>query len=84
VLGPAVSVAPLERGGSGRPFPELTEQEQRVLDLLAAGRSTAAIAHELSLSTKTVRNYLSAVYAKLQVTDRYAAIEIARERGLGR
>ncbi|MDL5154911.1 response regulator [Actinomycetospora termitidis] len=85
VLGPAVTPTSLARGADvDRAFPELTEQEQRVLELLAAGRPTAGIAAELSLSTKTVRNYLSATYAKLQVTDRYAAIARARERGLGR
>ncbi|MCD2186405.1 response regulator transcription factor [Actinomycetospora soli] len=85
VLGPAVPVGALDHGGSAAgPFPELSERERRVLDLLAAGRPTAGIAAELSLSTKTVRNYLSAVYAKLQVEDRYAAIALARARGLGR
>ncbi|MEJ2888962.1 response regulator transcription factor [Actinomycetospora aeridis] len=70
--------------GAAEPFPELTDQERRVLGLLAAGRSTAGIATELSLSSKTVRNYLSSTYAKLAVTDRFAAIARAREHGLGR
>lgn len=62
----------------------MTSQERRVLELLATGRPTAGIAAELSLSAKTVRNYLSSTYAKLQVTDRYEAIARARETGLGR
>ena len=66
------------------PFPDLTTQERRVLELLATGRSTAGIAAELSLSSKTVRNYLSSTYAKLAVTDRFEAIARAREHGLGR
>ncbi|MEJ2870018.1 response regulator transcription factor [Actinomycetospora sp. OC33-EN08] len=85
VLGPAVAAASLARApAADRPFPELTDQEQRVLELLAAGRPTTGIADQLSLSAKTVRNYLSAIYAKLQVDDRYGAIAVARERGLGR
>jgi DNA-binding NarL/FixJ family response regulator len=70
--------------GPGVPFPDLTTQERRVLELLATGLSTAGIAAELSLSSKTVRNYLSSTYAKLAVTDRFAAIARAREHGLGR
>ncbi|GAA4922253.1 LuxR family two component transcriptional regulator [Actinomycetospora succinea] len=70
--------------GPAAPFPDLTTQERRVLALLAKGRSTAGIAAELSLSSKTVRNYLSSTYAKLAVTDRFAAIARAREHGLGR
>jgi DNA-binding NarL/FixJ family response regulator len=66
------------------PFPELTAQERRVLQLLAAGRSTAGIATDLHLSTKTVRNHLSSTYAKLHVADRWEAIARAREQGWGR
>lgn len=65
-------------------FPELTNREREVLDLLAAGRRNSAIASALGLSDKTVRNHLSAILAKLQVTDRSAAIVRAREAGLGR
>ena len=88
ILGPAVAARMLDHLGRSAmpdvPFPELTAQERRVLELLAAGRSTAAIATSMSLSTKTVRNYLSSTYAKLHVADRYEAAEKARERGLGR
>jgi DNA-binding NarL/FixJ family response regulator len=65
------------------PFPELTDREREILDLLAAGRRTQAIAHELFLSPKTVSNNLTSIFAKLQVTDRAAAIIRAREGGLG-
>lgn len=65
-------------------FPQLTTREREVLDLLAAGRRNSAIAAALGLSEKTVRNHLSAILAKLQVTDRSAAIVRAREAGLGR
>lgn len=65
-------------------FPQLTAREREVLDLLAAGRRNSAIATALGLSDKTVRNHLSAILAKLQVSDRSAAIVRAREAGLGR
>ncbi len=65
-------------------FPNLTSRERQVLDLLAAGRRNSAIAAELGMSEKTVRNHLSNILAKLQVEDRSAAIVRAREAGLGR
>jgi DNA-binding NarL/FixJ family response regulator len=65
-------------------FPDLTARERQVLDLLAAGRRNSAIAAELGMSEKTVRNHLSSILTKLQVEDRSAAIVRAREAGLGR
>ena len=64
-------------------FPELTERDREVLDLLAAGLRNHAIADRLSLSEKTVRNHVSNVLMKLQVPDRTAAAIKAREAGLG-
>lgn len=64
-------------------FPELTDRERGVLELLAKGLTNAAIADRLSLTPKTVRNYVSAVFAKLQVADRAEAIIKARDAGLG-
>ena len=53
----------LRRSGPGpaaeEPFPDLTDRERAVLDLLAAGRSNDAIAAELYVSYKTVRNAVS-------------------------
>jgi DNA-binding NarL/FixJ family response regulator len=69
---------------AARPFPELTERELDVLDLIARGRTNAAIAEALYLSPKTVRNYASNIFTKLQVADRAQAIIRAREAGLGR
>jgi DNA-binding NarL/FixJ family response regulator len=66
------------------PFPDLTERERDVLQMLAAGRSNNDIAAELYVSGKTVRNTVSAVYAKLHATGRAEAIVIAREAGYGR
>ena len=65
------------------PFPELTERERVVLELLARGRRTTEIAAELFLSPKTVANNLTTIFAKLQVAGRAEAIVRAREGGLG-
>lgn len=65
-------------------FPQLTEREREILDLLAAGRSNPQIAQALFLSPKTVRNNVSNIFAKLQVADRSEAIVRARDAGLGR
>jgi DNA-binding NarL/FixJ family response regulator len=65
------------------PFPELTQREREVLDLLAQGMKNADIATELYLSPKTVSNQLTAIFAKLQVASRGEAIVRAREGGLG-
>lgn len=65
------------------PFPELTDRERDILDLLAEGRRNADIASELYLSPKTVSNHLTSIFAKLQVAGRGEAIVRAREHGLG-
>ena len=64
-------------------FPELTARERDILGLLAQGRRTAEIASTMHLSPKTVSNNLTTIFAKLEVTDRTAAVLRARERGLG-
>ena len=63
-------------------LPELSEREREVLTLIAQGYTNAAIAERLVLSPKTVRNYISEIYSKLQVTDRIQAVLLAREAGL--
>ena len=64
-------------------FPELTEREREVLDLMAQGLNNIEIAERLVLSPKTVRNHTSNIFNKLQVTDRTHAMVLAREAGLG-
>ncbi len=61
---------------------QLSEREREVLTLIAQGYTNAAIAEHLVLSPKTVRNYISEIYSKLQVTDRIQAVLLARESGL--
>jgi DNA-binding NarL/FixJ family response regulator len=65
-------------------FPQLTEREVEVLGLLAERRTNAEIAATLFLSQKTVRNYVSGIFDKLQVADRAEARLVARAAGLGR
>jgi len=62
----------------------LTDRERQVLDLVATGRSNPAIAEELSIATKTVKNHVSRIYRKMDASSRAEAIVAAREAGLGR
>lgn len=68
---------------ASEPFPELTDREREVLDLIANGKNNNDIAQQLSISPKTVRNHVSNIFNKLQVADRSQAIIKAREEGLG-
>ena len=76
--------AALTLGSTAQVFPELTEREREVLALIAQGRSNPEIAQRLVLSSKTVRNYVSNIFSKLQVADRAQAIIRARDAGLGK
>jgi DNA-binding NarL/FixJ family response regulator len=70
-------------GGPPQAFPTLTEREREILKLIAQGHPNPSIARQLSLSTKTVGNYVSNIFTKLRVADRTQAIIRAREAGLG-
>lgn len=63
-------------------FPELSASERKVLELIAHGEYNQTISERLALSPKTVRNYISNIFAKLQVADRAQAIIKARDAGL--
>ena len=64
-------------------LPTLTNREREILRLIAKGHANPSIARQLSLSTKTVGNYVSNIFTKLQVADRAQAIIRAREAGMG-
>lgn len=64
-------------------FPQLTEREREVLDLVAQGLDNRRIARTLFLSDKTVRNHLSNVLSKIGAEDRGEAVRRARAAGLG-
>ena len=89
MFGPAVAQRLIEFFARPRPtgtplaFPQLTDREHQVLDLLAGGQSNASIATRLSITDKTVRNHVSNIFTKLSVADRAQAIVRAREAGLG-
>jgi DNA-binding NarL/FixJ family response regulator len=74
-------VEPPRARGSSPAFPDLTDRELEVLDLLVQGLGNRAIAQRLVLSDKTVRNHVSSILTKLAVPDREAAAELARARG---
>ena len=83
----AARIAELLSSGGSTPdkaaFPQLTERELEILDLIAAGRNNAQIASALYLAPKTVRNNVSNIMAKLHATDRADVIIRAREAGMG-
>ena len=64
-------------------FPELTDREREVLDLLARGHDNRRVARELYLSDKTVRNHVSNIFTKLGVANRSEAVARARNAGMG-
>jgi len=72
-----------EQNYTAQAFPDLTDREREVLDLVATGCGNHDIARRLSLSEKTVRNHVSTIIYKLQVRDRAAAVAKARDAGLG-
>ncbi|WP_462409897.1 response regulator [Neobacillus sp. Marseille-QA0830] len=61
---------------------ELTEREEDVLECIAQGLSNKNIAEKLFLSEGTVKNYISSIYHKLDVKDRFQAALKAQQEGL--
>jgi len=79
----------LEQEGGPAPtravaFGSLTPREAEVLDGVARGLSNHDLAELLRISEKTVRNHITMVFSKLEVTSRSQAIVLARDAGLGR
>src|SRR5438094_1183361 len=83
IFGPAIArrlmqhfaaPAPAMGASPAQVFPDLTDREREILALLAAGRNNQEIAGHLVLTLKTVRNYVSNIFSKLQVADRAQAI----------
>lgn len=89
IFGPSIARRLMQYFSTPRPaappqaFPELTDREREILDLIAQHHTNIEIAERLSLSPKTVRNHVSNIFTKLQVIDRAQAIIRAREAGLG-
>jgi DNA-binding NarL/FixJ family response regulator len=89
IFSPAIAVRLIDFFSAPKPpvpqqtFPELSDREREILDLITQGASNAEIAHRLVLSPKTVRNHVSNIFSKLQVADRAHAIIRGRDAGLG-
>ncbi len=89
IFGPAIARRLMQYFAAPRPsappdaFPELTEREHEILELIARHETNPEIAKRLHLSPKTARNHVSNIFTKLQVADRAQAIIRAREAGLG-
>ena len=84
LLDPAVTAAVLERVRLGKEedqrWVHLTEQERHILELIAEGKTNREIAEVVSLSDKTVKNYVSNILAKLEVSRRSQAAAYVAER----
>jgi DNA-binding NarL/FixJ family response regulator len=89
IFSPAIATRLIDFFAAPRPavppqaFPDLTDREREILNLIARGHNNPEIAARLVLSSSTVRNYVSNIFSKLQVADRAQAIVRAREAGLG-
>jgi DNA-binding NarL/FixJ family response regulator len=81
-LGTSTSPTTERQGEAHSVFATLTARELEILTQVATGEGNSQIAGHLSISEKTVRNHLTAIFDKLGVTSRSQAIVLARERGL--
>jgi two-component system, NarL family, response regulator DevR len=88
LLDPAVTGAVLERLRKGKhllkdaKLARLSPQEERILTLVAEGKTNREIGDELHLAEKTVKNYVSSILSKLEVARRAeAAAYLARHTG---
>ncbi|WP_240703086.1 response regulator transcription factor [Cohnella luojiensis] len=59
-------------------YAELTSREKEILKLIAKNATNTEIASKLHISIKTVVNYATLIFSKLQVADRKEAEELAR------
>ncbi|HWI42390.1 MAG TPA: response regulator transcription factor [Nocardioides sp.] len=86
MLDPSVTAQVLDRIRSGpkvnKELQSLTEQEQRILELIGQGMTNRQIARETHLAEKTVKNYVSSMLAKLGMSSRtQAAIYAVKHSG---
>jgi DNA-binding NarL/FixJ family response regulator len=90
LLDPAVTEKVLERvrrmatGGQTDELAMLTSQEQKILMLVAEGKTNKEIASDVFLSDKTVKNYVSSILSKLNLERRAQAAAFVAKRGMGR
>src|SRR5260370_201290 len=88
IFSPAIATRLMDFFAAQRPgvskaiFPTLTERQHEILQLIARGSTNHDIAKHLALSVKTLNNYGSNIFSKLQVTDLAQAIIHVREAGV--
>lgn len=81
MAGKRIYAAELMDEAYGNESSPLTDRESEVLSLIAEGKNTKEIASELQLATGTVRNYISIIFDKLDVSNRIEAIKRFKDRG---
>lgn len=85
LLDPAVTQRVLERIKTGKKDDDelalLSEQERKILDLIAEGKTNKEIAKDVFLSDKTVKNYVSSILSKLNLHRRSEAAAFIARRG---
>jgi len=83
LLDPSVTASVLERVRRGKEedvLAQLTDQEKKILELIADGKTNREIAGQINLSDKTVKNYVSNILGKLEVSRRSQAAAVLAER----
>lgn len=83
LLDPTVTASVLDRVRRGKEedvLAQLTDQEQKILELIADGQTNREIAGQIDLSDKTVKNYVSNILGKLEVSRRSQAVAFLAER----
>jgi DNA-binding NarL/FixJ family response regulator len=71
-----------QTGTSKTELQDFTEREQEIIRLLMLGKSNKEIAETLFLTVGTVKNYISQIYSKAEVTDRANAVLFFKKLGL--
>jgi DNA-binding NarL/FixJ family response regulator len=89
LFGPAIAArithffARVQPAGTEQLLPELSEREREILELMTRHYTNPEIAQQLGIGEKTIRNHVSNIFNKLQVSTRAQAIDKARQAGLG-
>ena len=79
---PALNAKRIEKNEDEEKIEELTKRELEVLKLLAIGMYNKEIAEKLNISERTVKNHVSNIFKKLEVTDRTQAAVFAIRNNL--
>ena len=83
LLDPSVTASVLERVRRGKEqdvLAQLTDQEKKILELITDGQTNREIAGQINLSDETVKNYVSNILGKLEISRRSLAATLLPER----